>query len=210
MISGIMAADYCYNDVVGACSPAGGDLQNCHAKYGHAIGVMKDLQNYVNVHIARNWQFMLLSTHFKNYETQREGLGNLYKKYSDKTWEDAIELIKYVTKRGGSMDFTYKKENPIQVEIENYEMSEIHSLSKALDLWKSIAEEAHTIHGEVARRRENYHDPEVASYLENKFVHKHAEIIRELAGHTNDLKQMMSAQSDPSLALFLFDNILKK
>lgn len=66
-----------------------------------------------------NMYFVILlfqqSTHFKNYETQREGLGNLYKKYSDKTWEDAIELIKYVTKRGGSMDFTYKKENPIQV-----------------------------------------------------------------------------------------------
>lgn len=44
-------------------------------------------------------------------------------------------------------------------------MSEIHSLSKALDLWKSIAEEAHTIHGEVARRRENYHDPEVYFHI---------------------------------------------
>lgn len=40
-------------------------------------------------------------------------------------------------------------------------MSEIHSLSKSLDIWKSVAEEAHSIHGEAARRREVYHDPEV-------------------------------------------------
>lgn len=35
------------------------------------------------------------------------------------------------------------------------------SLGKSLDLWKSVAEEAHTIHGEVTRRREGLHDPEV-------------------------------------------------
>jgi ferritin heavy chain len=210
LMTGTLAADYCYSDVVGACSPAGGDLQNCNAKYGHVGGVMKDLQNYANVHITRNWQFLLMSTHFKNFQTQRHGLADLYKEYSDKAWHDTIELIKYITKRGGSMDFAYKKQSSSPVEIENYEMSEIHSLSKSLDIWKNVAVEAHSIHGEAARRRDIYHDPEVASYLENNFVHQHAEIIRDLSGHTNDLKRMLTDSTDASLALFLFDNMLKK
>lgn len=208
-ISSVLASEHCYSDVVGACGPAGGEVQNCNAKYGHAVGVIKDLQNYANVHIARNFQFLLLSIHFNNYNAQRGGFSALFRKYADKTWEDSINLIKYIAKRGGSMDFAYKKQAVANTDIENYEMSEILSMSKSLDIWKAVAEEAHNIHGEAARRREQYHDPEVSSYIENNFVHQHAEIIRELAGHTNDLKRLLAETTDASLALFLFDHTLK-
>jgi Ferritin-like domain. len=36
----------------------------------------------------------------------REGFEKLFRKLSDSTWDDAIDLIKYITKRGGTMDFS--------------------------------------------------------------------------------------------------------
>lgn len=35
----------------------------------------------------------------------RDGLSKLYMKLSDRTWEDAIDLIKYMAKRGMKMSF---------------------------------------------------------------------------------------------------------
>lgn len=52
----------------------------------------------------------LQSSYFGNYEQNREGFSKLYRKLSDDTWGKSIELIKYITKRGGSMDFKYKKQ----------------------------------------------------------------------------------------------------
>ncbi|XP_065226716.1 ferritin light chain-like isoform X1 [Planococcus citri] len=210
-------AEFCYSEVVSACSLAGGETQNCTAKYGATHTVLKDLQNYANLHITRNWQFMLMSSHFNNYVKNREGFGKLYKKYSDKSWEDSIELIKYMAKRGGAHDFKYRKEMPSEI-LSNtlvwgtpvLELDELPSLAKALGMWKTVAEEAHYIHGEISNHRQGYHDPETSSYIENEFAHEHAEIIRELAGHTNDLKRLVHETPDSSLAVFLFDNYLQK
>lgn len=49
------------------------------------------------------------ATHFGNYEKSREGFEKLFQKLSDSTWDDAIDLIKYITKRGGVMDFAARK-----------------------------------------------------------------------------------------------------
>lgn len=203
-------AEYCYSDVVGACSPTGSELNNCNAKYGAAHEVIKDLQNYVNVHVTRNWQYLLMSTHFHNYEKNREGFSKLFKKLSDQAWDDAIHLIKYIGKRGGQMDFSFRKESNLGVTVDTYEMHEMGSLAKALDIQKSLAEESHHIHGEAMRRKADFHDPEVGSFIENNFLHQHADTIRTLAGHTNDLKKMMSNAADQSLALYLFDQYLGK
>lgn len=49
------------------------------------------------------------STHFGNHEKSREGFEKLFRKLSDSTWNDAIDLIQYITKRGGVMDFQARK-----------------------------------------------------------------------------------------------------
>ena len=45
--------------------------------------------------------------------------------------------------------------------VDTYEMHELGSLAKALDIQKSLAEESHHIHGEAMRRKQDFHDPEV-------------------------------------------------
>lgn len=81
-------------------------MLNCNAKYGHIERhPLIDLQSYANANIRVSFEFLLMSSYFGNYEDQRHGFKKLYRKFSDELWEDAINIIKYVTKRGDTMDF---------------------------------------------------------------------------------------------------------
>jgi hypothetical protein len=42
------------------CIVSGVDLKNCHAKYGAVEAVMFDLQSYVNAHISRSFDYLLM------------------------------------------------------------------------------------------------------------------------------------------------------
>lgn len=79
-------------------------LANCNAKYGSIDNMQADLQAYANAHIEANFDFLLLSSHFGNYEANREGFKALYRKLADEAWEKSIDIIKFITKRGGRMD----------------------------------------------------------------------------------------------------------
>jgi hypothetical protein len=50
----------------------------------------------------------------------------------------------------------------------------------------------------------------VSSYLEEHFLHRHADNVRQLAGYANDLKRLLSENKQASLSLFLFDEYLQK
>lgn len=80
-------------------------MPNCNAKYGGIDALRTDLQAYANGHIETSFEFLLMSTHFGNYESNRDGFKGLYRKYSDDAWEKSINIIKYITKRGGKMNF---------------------------------------------------------------------------------------------------------
>uniref|UniRef100_R4G347 Ferritin n=2 Tax=Rhodnius prolixus TaxID=13249 RepID=R4G347_RHOPR len=209
---GLSNAEYCFNQVHNNCAIQGSELPYCNAKYSGAHHVVSDLQEYVMQHLSHSFQYLLMSTNFANYEKNREGFAKLYRKLSDTTWDDAIDLIKYITKRGEKMQLdTEAPREPNTRFPKNYNMFELESLSRALDMQKSLAEKAHKIHSEVSKRSEDYHDAETLSYLEKEFVHKHSDKIRELAGYTNDLSSMLfKGVSDSSLSVFLFDEYLQK
>lgn len=185
------------------------DILSCNASYGAIRGAERDLQVYANAHVTRSFEYLLMATHFGNYEKNREGFQKLFTGLSDNKWEKAIELIKYITKRGGKMDFANVKDEKVGADTANLELYELQSLSKALDIEKQLATEAHRIHGEVTRRNDKYHDPEISSYLEEEFVHEQADIIRKLSGYTTDLSKMLSGK-DRSLSLYMFCDYLGK
>lgn len=188
---------------------AGGGLTNCNARYGAIDAVLPDLQKYVTTHITRSYEFLMMATHYANYEKNRVGFEKIFHDLSDSTWEDAINLIKYIGKRGGKMNFQMRKEDINGEGQDNFELYEMQSLAKALDVEKQLAVDAHNIHREATRNRKEFHDPEISSYLEEKFVHKHADKIRTLSGYTYDLSKLLDGP-DSSLALFLFDEYLQK
>lgn len=80
-------------------------------------------------------------------------------------------------------------------------------MAKALDTQKLLANEALRIH--ALAQPHNKHDAAIAHYIEEKFLESHSERVRDLAGYTSDLKDLLT-ERDPSVSIFLFDEILKK
>lgn len=204
------SAEYCYNDVESACSPkltSTDDpmLSNCNAKYGAIDNLQTELQAYANGHIETSFEFLLMSTHFGNYESNRAGFKGLYRKLSDNTWNKAIDMIKYISQRGGRMNFNqlpHFKKNSKDSRV--LELSELHSLSKALDSEKQLAVEALRLHTQA----KHHQDAAIAHYLEEEYMEPQSEVVRALAGHTNDLKNLL--KRDGALGVFLFDEYLQK
>ncbi|XP_028168184.1 ferritin light chain [Ostrinia nubilalis] len=212
--TGALAADSCYQDVSLDCGQASNTLAlpKCNAVYGdydrHGV-VATELKGYANLHLERSYEYLLSAAFFNNYQTNRAGFSKLFKKLSDDAWEKTIDLIKHVTMRGDSMDFAQRSK---KVDKRNYtvELHELESLAKALDSQKQLAEVAFFIHREATRNSPKLHDAEIAQYMEEKFVEDQAKTIRELAGHTTDLKKFITNGQDLSLSLYLFDEYLQK
>ncbi|XP_017887177.1 ferritin subunit [Ceratina calcarata] len=207
------ASEVCYTDVHASCnSNANPDsqtlVQNCNAKYGAIDNLLVDLQGYANAYIDSSFEFLLYSSYFGNYENQREGFKKLYRKFSDEMWEDAIDIIKFITKRGGQMNFNQFPEFKLPHNKSRViEFVEIESLAKALDIQKQFAKEAIRIHSRA--QPHTNHDASITHYIEEKFLGSLTERIRNLAGFISDLKYLL-AEHDPHMSLFLFDEYLQK
>jgi hypothetical protein len=87
------------------------------------------------------------------------------------------------------------------------ELNELSSLGKALDSQKQLATEALRIHIQAQHHKQ---DADIAHYIEEHFIESLSERVRELSGHTNDLKNLMTERTETSLSLFLFDEYLQK
>ncbi|XP_050676447.1 uncharacterized protein LOC126973277 [Leptidea sinapis] len=211
-----VSSETCFNDVSMDCGQASNSLAlpSCNAIYGHFSrkgNVAIELQAYANLHLRRSYEYLLSAAYYNNYQTNRLGFSKLFQKLSDDTWDKTIELIKHITKRGGTMDFA-RRSTKDHNQNSTIELQELESLAHALDTQKEIAERAFLIHQEATRNNHETHDPEVAQYLEEEFIEDQADTIRNLAGHTADLKQFIISNEgqDLSIALYLFDEYLQK
>lgn len=187
------------------------NLPNCNARYGGMDNpsLISELQQFANLHIMRSFEYLLVSTHFANYVNNREGFEKMFRKLSDSTWEDGIDVIKHIGMRGGNHSFAQRPIEKLVKKEHMYEQYELQSLGRAVDVQKHLADEAFQIHNTALRRHRDTHDPEIAQYIEEKFAEKHAEEVRTLVGHVSDLRRM-SQGKDVSLALHLFDQYLAK
>lgn len=86
-------------------------------------------------------------------------------------------------------------------------LNEIQSLAKALQIEERLTNQTIEIYSYA--HRNHHYDPSVSHFIQEKFMEQQADYMRLLAGHINDLKQLLSSK-DPSVALFLFDEYLKK
>ncbi|CAB3383950.1 Hypothetical predicted protein [Cloeon dipterum] len=207
--------DFCFADVDKRCNslPAKLETENCNAKYGAFLKLKNatesdPVSNFVHANLVNNFQYLMLATHFSNYEKNRPGFEKLYRDLSDEAWNGAIEMIKYTTKRGGRVFFEGRFDSSaIKMVVEQHELG---SLAKAVDLQKTLAQEAHKLHRTFSS--DELYDPDASSFLENHFLGKHSEAIRVLSGHTHDLKRMILPGKDEvnSLSAFMFDEYLQK
>lgn len=210
LISSYTAAEFCYNDVEAACNaappPDGALLPNCDAKYGGFETLLADLQAFANAQIETSFEYLLMSTHFENFEANRPGFAGLYRKLSDRSWDNAIDILKFIVKRGGKMNFNQPPRIKRNTKDRLLELTELPSLARALDSEKKLAEEALRIHTQSQHHAK--HDGSVAHYMEEKFFGPQADIVKELAGYTADMKSLVSDR-DASISVFFFDDYLK-
>ena len=207
----VASAESCYEGAKGLCGATSHGLAfdaKCNARHGGIDKLEINLQQYANHNILSSFDYLLMSSHFGNYEAHREGFKALYRKLSDKSWEDAINVLKYIGKRGGIANFNQYPRNKDVKLTKVLDLNELQSLAKALDMQKDLAADASYIHSEALQLAK--HDPGIIHYLEEQFIEPQTDRIRDLAGYTNDLKGIIAPNQDNSVGVFLFDEYLKK
>ncbi|XP_016988263.1 ferritin-1, chloroplastic [Drosophila rhopaloa] len=204
--------EYCQSNVVTACASStfsGNSI--CNARFAGIDHVEPEVQAYINAQLTKSYDYLLLATHFNSYQKNRPGFQKLYQGLSDRSFDDSIALIKQVTRRGGIVDFNTRHESPASVSTKRniVEVDELHSLALALDNEKQLATGATHVHSRATHATDADRDPELAHYIEEKFLSKQAETVRKLSGYANDLAKLMKVP-DPSLSVYLFDEYLQK
>lgn len=157
---------------------------------------------------------MLLQTHFDSFQKNRPGFKKLFNGLSDESWDETVTLIKHVTKRGGTIDFSgFGSEQLSAIGGKTLEVDELYALALALDSEKQLGNDAIKVHQHAShmnhKEDKSWYDPELTQFMEEKFLEKQASTIRKLSGYANDLKRLMQV-NDPSLNVYLFDEYLAK
>lgn len=136
---------------------------NCNASYSGFAQNIQYLQSYANENIAKSFEYLLLSANFGTYVKNRPGFEKQFRQLSDNAWENAIKLIKHITKRGGAHDFTARKVTTVSKQLERtLELNEINALALALDTEKDLAVEAIRLHERYSHANHKAHyDAEV-------------------------------------------------
>lgn len=202
------------------------DVVHCNATYSGFNSHIHSLQGYANEQLAKSYDYLLLASNFGTHVKNRPGFEKQFLALSNKAWSNAIDLIKHITKRGGAHSFNARPHTATATDAKKVlELAEMQALALALDSEKALAIEAHNLHEMYSRHRATHtdgpadihhaghreYDPEVAHYLEEKFIGEQAETIRKLSGYTNDLKQLIKgvpATQSTALNLYLFDEYL--
>lgn len=202
--------EVCHNNVVRACSSSTlSGTSICNSRYGGIDHIEPEVQAYINSHLTKSYEYLLLATHFNSYQKNRPGFQKLYQGLSDRSFDDTIGMIKHLALRGGKVNFNTVHESPASIGKQRLqlEVDELHSLAMALDTEKQLSNGAIHVHTRSLHATER--DPEMAQYIEEKFLTKQAESVRKLSGYANDLSKLMN-QQDPSLSVYLFDEYLQK
>lgn len=181
------------------------DIKSCNATYGGFQHLSSDLSLLAANHIRRSFDYLLLSTYYASYLKNRPGFEKLFRKQSDEKWNDAFEIIKYISQRGGSMNFAARSTN----DNTEFQLYELQAIAKAVDIEKQLAQQVFDIHEKASLNSRDHHDPGVAEYLQDEFVEKQTELVRKFSGYATDLRSLLD-QEDTSLPLYLFDDYLHK
>ncbi|KAK2712633.1 ferritin light chain-like [Artemia franciscana] len=174
------------------------------------------LQNLINEHLEHSLKFTMLASHFNKDIKNRNGFYKYFQGLSDEHWNDALELIDYVTLRGGHLNqITVQFKNGTRrtsdsLSLQNLrlqdERGEKHSLGHALDVTRDlITNIRQLIHKTAAHGTEN-EDAVLAHFLEEKYTEKYVKKMRELSGFMTVLQSFTTEEE--GLALDLFDQYI--
>lgn len=137
------------------------DLVNCNAVFSGFPKHVGVLQRYANHQIEKSFEYLLLAANFGTFTKNRPGFEKQFRSLSDKSWQNGIELIKHITKRGGTHDFSITSNNKTEKK-QILDLNELNALALTLDYEKTLALEAHHIHEKYSHAKvQSEYDPEV-------------------------------------------------
>jgi len=131
----------CFEEIGKTCDPLANDYDTaeptCTAKFGGFKSprpkLITDAQNLIRLYLQTSMQYMLISSHFNEWDINRKGFHNYFSKLSDDSWDIAQALIHHMTERGGNLDPDFKVSMP---EKQEYRLGELVALSKGLEIEK--------------------------------------------------------------------------
>jgi len=212
--------DQCSVNVDSECGKPGSswkDPAGCSAVHGGYQSNQKNLALLVKDQLQDSFKFLLMSGRFNRDDNNRQGLHGKLMGYSDDMWNGAIKMVKYMTKRGGSVQgiFGQADYKLSDVQINDFN-GEVNALAITLDMYKTQANEvskavrqAMNKHHLPASVEAPYFDPMIYNFLEMEYLAGYQEKIRDVAGYLNILGKIAKNDKTMRMGLHLFDQSLK-
>lgn len=205
----------------GECEGDNKCLPNYSSFFDNGNGTTRideELRIFTSKMVDKSFKFLFMSSSFNKHDMDRPGFKKLYRKISDKAWEDALDLVKYQNRRGSERGYLGDEKVNDKLFSNMLDASELLSLKTALDFEKTMAKNAHNIHKKVshdhhihgATTKSINYDPDVAHYLDEKIINYQSGVIRDLAGYVQTLKNFDNDKTAGDLGVHIFDEYLDK
>lgn len=193
------------------------DVNQFTAQFSSINHVQNDLQTFTNQQLDKSFDFLLLAFTFDKYDLDRPGFEKLYRKISDKAWEDTIALVKYQSRRGLVVSLDGVETGVVNRLSEGkfgktslLDSTEMSSLKVALGYEKTLADESHRIHKKISHAHDKgaAYDPDVAHYLDEEIIEDQSGTIRKLTGYIHNLHSILEEANTKDMGLHMFDEYL--
>jgi len=205
------AEDACYNHVQEKCGEPGEGWSagRCNSLHGGFLGNSNNLHKIILDDFSDSVNLMLMATHFNTDTSNQMGFYKFLMGKSDKMWARGKDMMKYITKRGGKMGAGFQVAS--RTSLGTSPVNELSSLGLSLDIFKARTEDVITAYKHSYSKTSNPQsfDPTTAHLLE-EITEDYADEIRDMSGKLNTLARMMRQDKSKSLALHMFDNMLKE
>ncbi|XP_065072483.1 ferritin light chain-like [Ochlerotatus camptorhynchus] len=214
LVAAVLVAGLC---IVRAVDYNSSDVNQFTAQFSSINHVQDDLQTFTNQQLDKSYDFLLLAFTFDKYDLDRPGFEKLYRKISDKAWEDTIALVKYQSKRGlivsldGVQSGVVNQLNEGKVgKTSLLDSNELSSLKVALGYEKILADESHRIHKKISHAHDKgaAYDPDVAHYLDEEIIEYQSGTIRKLTGYIHNLHSIIEESNTKDMGIHMFDEYL--
>jgi ferritin len=189
------SADSCSNEF--NCNEIRGTVwtsrpaEGCSAAYAGFPDLQTKSQNLAEQHLEASMKYLLFASHFGTWNYDRKGFAEYFGKLSDEAFEDAVSIIKHMSKRGGRLE-----DLTVTMVPSEHEVSELEGLTKALDIQRALANEtSQVIHsaGHGSHEHNRFPDGEFAHFLAEEILEKATDRVQNLATHVNNLGDAIAA-----------------
>lgn len=196
------------------------DVNQFTAQFSSINHIANDLQTFTNQQLDKSFDFLLLAFTFDKYDLDRPGFEKLYRKLSDKAWEDTEKLVKYQSRRGLTVQLDgvqsgvlgQLNEGKVGGKTTLLDSNELSSLKVALGYEKILADESHRIHKKISHAHDKgaAYDPDVAHFLDEEVIEYQSGTIRKLTGYIHNLHSIIEESNTKDMGVHMFDEYLDK